>query len=97
MCVDPKKLVWQIKQRIVEQRLHVKTEKEANVINRPASITGVIISDHRALLPNRQHKNLSILRQKYSTTTDSSERKKIKNQVAGRIAQKGQIENYNLR
>lgn len=93
----PKKLVWKIKQRIIKQRLHVKTEKEANVINRPASITGVIISNHRSLLPNRQHEALNALRREYLATNDSSKRQKIRNQIAGRIAQKGQIDNSNLR
>jgi hypothetical protein len=87
-----KKAVWAIKSRIKRQGLLVKQEKETSVIDRPARITGVIINDHRSLLPNKQHKELAALRRSFAIEKNAVERKKLKNRIAGRIAQKGQIE-----
>jgi Reverse transcriptase (RNA-dependent DNA polymerase) len=89
----PRKVVWEITQRVQRQGLRVKKEKETSIIDKPALITGVIIFRERALLPNKQHKALTELKRDHATETNHETRIRIAQQISGRRAQKGQIEN----
>lgn len=59
-----KELVWKITKIIHKQGLSLKREKEQSLIFKPVEITGVIVSNGKPFLPNRQHKELSLLKLK---------------------------------
>ena len=90
--VVPKALIWEIKKLIVGNGLRLKRTKEVSLINAPADITGVIVKGGSTLLPNRQLKRLAELKKKRATTTNPKFRVRLDNQIAGRVAQRKQVE-----
>lgn len=91
----PKRMIYEIKKRIILQGLKLKDNKEASVVDNPAAITGVIVRNGKTFLPNRQHKLLAELRCTYATEKNVNNRNKLKRKLAGRVAQKKQIEIIN--
>lgn len=90
--VVPEKLIWQIKQRVHKQNLRLKSNKDKSVLNKPVEITGVIISNGKSLLPNRQHKALSGLKKDRAQSKSADEIKRLDNQILGRNSQRRQVE-----
>ncbi len=87
-----KAMIWQVKQIVHRHGLRLKAKKEVSLINAPADITGVIVRDGRTLLPNRQHKELAKLKRVRAATNNPKLQKTLDNQIAGRKAQRKQVE-----
>lgn len=84
-----RKTIWQIKQQIYKHGLAIKAKKTRWIIDKPADVTGVIISSKGLLLPNRQHKKLA---QAISDFSKPGGNRKLKtNVLRGRRAQASQI------
>jgi hypothetical protein len=90
--IVPKKLIWEIKKIIHGSGLRLKQSKEASLINQPADITGVIVKNGRTHIPNRQLKKLAESKQELAITKNSRQRTQLKSQIAGRAAQRRQVE-----
>lgn len=90
--VVPERLIWAIKQRVRKQNLRLKRDKDKSVFNKPVEITGVIVSNGKSLLPNRQHKALSVLRKDRARSKNADEKKRLDNQILGRKSQRDQVE-----
>ena len=88
----PGSLIWEIKRRVNRQGLRIKKEKELSLIDAPADITGVIVRGDRTLLPNRQHQKLQQLREERRMTRDPAMRAVLERRIAGRVAQRRQVE-----
>ena len=88
----PKAAIWEIKKSIHKHGHRIMAAKEVSLIHAPADITGVIVTDGKTKLPNRQWKKLFELQAKRSAAKGSKLKQKIENQIAGRIAQKNQVE-----
>lgn len=87
-----KNVIWEIKQAIHKHGMKIKAEKELSLIDSPADITGVIVVDDQTKLPNRQLKRLFELRGERHRTKNLMLRQMLDSQIAGRIAQKRQVE-----
>ncbi len=88
-----KALIWEIKKLIHKNGLRLKVSKEVSLIHSPADITGVIVKDGKTHLPNRQLKRLAELKQERARATNPKLRARLDHQLAGRIAQRHQVEN----
>ena len=89
-----KALIWEIKKIVVGSGLRLKSSKEVSLIGAPADITGVIVKPGGTYLPNRQIKKLAELKKLRMQTVNPKDRVRIDNQIAGRIAQRRQVENF---
>lgn len=89
-----KALVWSVKRTIYRHGLRLKHTKEVSLISAPADITGVIVKDGKTYLPNRQLKKLSELKVTRAETRNPKLRVKLDNQIAGRKAQRRQVERF---
>lgn len=87
-----KEVIWEIKQAIYKHGMKIKAEKELSLIDGPADITGVIVVDDQTKLPNRQLKRLFELRGERHHTKNMKLRQMLDSQIAGRVAQKRQVE-----
>jgi hypothetical protein len=87
-----KEVIWQIKMAVHKHGLRIKAEKELSLIDSPADITGVIVNGDRTRLPNRQLKRLFELRERRYTVRDAVQKRLLDHQIAGRLAQKRQVE-----
>ncbi|MEQ9490733.1 MAG: reverse transcriptase family protein [Alphaproteobacteria bacterium] len=92
--IVPKKTIWEIKKVIHRHGLTLKSGKEVSLLGKPADVTGVIIKQNCTSLPNRQLKRLAQLRIERRNAVDPQEQKKLDNQIAGRNAQRRQVERY---
>ena len=90
--VVPKALIWEVKKIFFNNCLRLKDAKEVSLINAPADITGVIVKNGATHLPNRQLKKLAELKQERAWATNPKIRTQLDNQIAGRIAQRKQVE-----
>lgn len=88
-----KALIWEVKKLVHSNGLRLKVSKEVSLIAAPADITGVIIKDGKTHLPNRQLKRLAELKQERERATNPKVKARLDNQLAGRIAQRRQVEN----
>lgn len=88
----PKAFIWGIKKSVHKQGLRLKAEKEVSIINGVADITGVIVNGDKTKLPNRQMKKLFELREQRQKAKSAKLKRMLDNQIAGRIAQKLQVE-----
>jgi hypothetical protein len=86
--------VWEIKKLLHKFGHRFSREKERSVFGRPADITGVIVTIDALLLPNRQHKALSIARHQLSAAPTQRERALAKQKIGGRVAQANQIAHH---
>jgi len=87
-----KEVVWEIKKAVHKHGLNIKAEKELSLIDSPADITGVIVVGNQTKLPNRQMKRLFELRAKRHAEKDRVLMLMLDSQIAGRLAQKRQVE-----
>ena len=87
-----KVVIWEIKSAVHKHGLKIKAEKELSLIDGPADITGVIVDGGRTKLPNRQLKRLFELRGERHRAKSVMLKRLLDNQIAGRIAQKRQVE-----
>lgn len=87
-----KSVIWKIKQSIHKHGFLVKKEKELSLIDSPADITGVIVHKGETKLPNRQLKRLFELRALRHAEKDKLLKKSYDDKIAGRLAQKRQVE-----
>lgn len=87
-----KVMIWKIKKVVHRYGLRPKADKEASLISAPADITGVIVRGKRTLLPNRQLKALVELKRERRLVRNPEARRRLDNQIAGRKAQRAQVE-----
>lgn len=87
-----KEVIWQIKLAVHKHGLRIKSEKELSIVDAPADITGVIIKGDKTMLPNRQLKRLFELRGERQRARGSLAKAALDIQIAGRLAQKRQVE-----
>jgi hypothetical protein len=87
-----KETIWQIKQSVHKHGLRIKANKELSLIDKPADITGVIVHKNQTKLPNRQSKRLFGLRSARHRARGNSLKRMLDGQIAGRLAQKRQVE-----
>jgi len=92
----PSKLIYKIKSIIKLHGFGLRDEKEVGVINKPADITGIIVRKEKLFLPNRQFKKLFELNQVRKLTGNGKTGQKVDRQIAGRMAQKRQVERANF-
>ena len=83
--------IWAIKQCLFRFGHRYNVQKERSIVDRPADVTGVIVSHGELLLPNRQHKELTRVRREIGVTKHGREREHLKRQLRGRRAQETQI------
>lgn len=86
--------VWEIKKTLRRAGHRFSQKKERSLFGKPADITGVIVSGDNLLLPNRQHKKLSVIKKQLQKTENSCEKVSFGRKMRGRIAQAGQITNH---
>ena len=87
-----KEVIWEIKSSVHKHGLTIKAEKELSLIDCPADITGVIVDGDQTKLPNRQLKRLFDLRGERQLAKSNLLKRMLDNQIAGRVAQKRQVE-----
>ena len=83
--------VWNIQQQIYKHGLSIKAEKTRWIVNKPAEVTGTIVTPEGLRLPNRQHRKLAQAKSDFSRPGGNREKKA--NVLQGRKAQAGQIVN----
>ena len=89
----PKATIWRIKKTVHRHGLRLKPSKEASLIARHAEVTGVIVrKDGRLAVPNRKLKLLAELSAQRSSTRDPDQKKLLGRRIAGRKAQRKQVE-----
>lgn len=86
-----KKTIWEIQKQIYKHGLTIKANKTRWIVDKPADVTGVIVSTEGLRLPNRQHQKLAQAQSDFSTP--GGDRKLKTNVLRGRKAQAGQILN----
>lgn len=89
--VVPAAIIWDIKKAVRKHGLSLSTNKEVSLFGSAADVTGVIIVNGELRLPNRQYKKLFELRARRHTALQS-EIEQIDRQIAGRVAQRNQVE-----
>ena len=88
----PEALIWEVKMCVHRHGLKTKPSKEGSLIARPAEITGVVVTGGRTKVPNRQLKRLAELKAERKSNDDPTCRRKLNQQIAGREAQRKQVE-----
>ncbi len=88
----PKSAVWEIKKAVHKHGLRIKSSKEHSLIDVPADITGVIVVGEKTKLPNRQLLKLFELKLERQVAIRRDHRRMLDNRIAGRIAQRRQVE-----
>jgi hypothetical protein len=81
--------LWQIKQQIHKHGLKIKKQKTRSIIDRPADVTGVIVTPEGLRLPNRQHRKIAEAKSDFSKP--GGNRKRKANVLRGRNAQARQV------
>lgn len=89
-----KKMIWEIKKLIYKHGHRHARDKERVSFGRPMEVTGVIVGKDSVRVPNRRYKKLHEARalEKHCTW---AEKKKLKMQISGRLAQIRQVNNAN--
>ncbi|MXO91099.1 reverse transcriptase family protein [Pontixanthobacter aquaemixtae] len=85
--------LWRIRQQIHKHGLQIKESKSRRIIDKPADVTGVIVTNQGLRLPNRQHQKLAHAKSDFSKP--GGNRKRKGNVLRGRNAQAVQILNHN--
>ena len=91
-----KAMIWQVKKIIHRCGLRLNDKKEFSQTFAPSEITGVIVRGNRMHLPNRKYKILYELKKQRRIITNTNDRKSIENQIAGREAQRRQVERFGI-
>ena len=88
----PEAVIWEIK-RILRRHGHrYATQKERARRNRPAEITGVIVTQGGVTAPNRQRQKLHDVRDELRKPKSPEQVKRFEAQLRGRLAQFKQID-----
>ncbi|UWR35322.1 reverse transcriptase family protein (plasmid) [Sulfitobacter sp. W027] len=87
-----KNTIWNIQKEIHKHGLAIKVKKTRWILDKPASVTGTIVSTEGLRLPNRQHRKLAVAKSEFSKP--GGNRKKKTNVLRGRQAQAAQILNH---
>jgi hypothetical protein len=85
----PTRVMWEVRKNI--HRAGLRYHKEKTFIDRPAEITGVIVSGDRLLAPNRQLLKRHRAEQALSKATGDTETLILKQQIRGLVGQLKQI------
>ena len=91
-----KAMIWQVKKIIHRCGLRLNDKKEYSLTFAPAEITGVIVKGNRMQLPNRKYKILYDLKKQRQVITNINDLKSLDNQIAGREAQRRQVEKFGI-
>jgi len=83
-------LMWDIKRQIHSRGL--RYHKQKKFIGGVAEVTGVLLRDGRAMIPNRQHRKAHMLRVQLSETIDVEEAVLLSQRLDGLKSQRKQIE-----
>lgn len=83
-------LIWQIKRQIHSRGLQY--HKQKNYYNGVAEVTGVLLRDGKAMIPNRQHQKAHILRTKLRDGLAKEQETILVRRLAGLKSQRKQIE-----
>lgn len=92
--VVPSQLVWDVKTTMRKHGHNFSREKERSKIRRPVEITGVIVTNNRMTIPNRQHKSIRDATVKLRTEKREDAIGKIQRELKGRSAQVNQIKRH---
>lgn len=92
----PGKGIWRVKQALYRHGHRYNREKERHLIDRPADVTGVIVSDNALLLPNRQHQKIAMLKRQRESVINAHEMHCLDRKLQGRFAQARQIEAHKI-
>ena len=84
--------VWEIQKLIHKHGLSLKAQKTRWIIDKPADVTGTIVTSNGLRLPNRQHQKLAEAKSDFSKP--GGNRKRKLNVLRGRKAQAAQVMNY---
>lgn len=87
-----KKMIWDLKQIVHGHGMALKKSKEVSLIYKPADITGVIVKVDGTYIPNRQLEKLAKLKKQRISVHSQKDKAKLENQIAGRVAQRRQVE-----
>ena len=88
----PKALVWKIKEIIFSHGLTLNGGKEHSLVHSPADITGVIVDWDELKWPHRHRRRLIELEKERKHVKAPHLRRSLENQIAGRLAQRKQVE-----
>jgi Reverse transcriptase (RNA-dependent DNA polymerase) len=88
--------VWQIKKILFRHGHRYSRRKERHIVDKPADITGVIVTADTLLLPNRQHQKIFDLERMQQLVSSRVQKDKLARQLRGRYAQASQIQNYSV-
>lgn len=88
----PEDVIWDVKRTLFRDGHRTKAEKERSRIERPAEITGVVVSENRLLLPNRLHKQLYMVGEELRKARSADHRESLARRLHGRQAQARQIQ-----
>jgi len=89
-----RKAIWEIRKQIHKHGLSIKARKTRWIIDKPAEVTGAVVTPSQLLLPNRQHKKLA--KAKSDLSKPGGNRKRKTNVLRGRLAQAAQILNHKV-
>jgi hypothetical protein len=87
-------MIWQVKQCVHRHGMKIKAKKEHCLIYSAAEITGVIVTENKTLIPNRKLLELTNLKEERIRTANKKERAVLDRRIAGRRAQRRQVENH---
>jgi len=83
---------WEIQKLIHKHGLSIKVQKTRWIFDKPADVTGTIVTPNGLRLPNRQHQKLAQAKSDFSKP--GGNRKRKLNVLRGRKAQAAQVMNY---
>lgn len=86
----PERIFWQIKKQIDSRGLEY--HKERNFTRGTAEVTGVLLRDGKALVPNRQLRKAHLVRTEVQQTDDQDQIFALTSRLLGLISQRAQIE-----
>lgn len=92
--VVPQQLVWEIKATLRKHGHVISAHKERSRFKRPVEITGVVVTNGRMSVPNRQLKRIVETRDKLANEKKPKAVEKLQNELKGRISQVTQIKNH---
>lgn len=90
----PEKMIWEIKIAMHRHGHNISVDKERRKINKPAEITGVIVTRSGMFPPNRQQKSIIDVKKKIVVEKKALPRNSLINELKGRTAQVNQIRRH---
>lgn len=83
--------IWAIKKALHKHGHRYSRKKQRHLIDKPADITGVIVSGDYLLLPNRQHEKLTATKAELQLAKCNEDRERLSRQLRGRVSQARQV------